>query len=59
MRISLPTYAEYAEVGNPENPDSTVSTILLYVFGGVVIAAVIALPLIVVALLRKPRSNQQ
>lgn len=59
MRISLPTYAEYAESGDSENPGSTVSTILLYVFGGIVIAAVIALPLLVVALLRKSKSNQQ
>jgi hypothetical protein len=56
MRISLP---EYAEAGDSGNSSSEVSVILLYVLGGVVIAAVIALPLIVVALLRKPRSNQQ
>jgi hypothetical protein len=55
MRISLP---EYAESDNSENSSSTVSTILLYVLGFIVIAAVIALPLIVVALLRKPKSNQ-
>jgi hypothetical protein len=56
MRISLP---EYAEAGGSENSGSAVSTILLYVFGGIVIAAVIALPLLVVALLRKPKSTQQ
>jgi len=55
MRISLP---EYTEAGDAENSSSAVSVILLYVFGGVVIAAVIALPLIVVALLRKPKRKQ-
>lgn len=55
LRISLP---EYAEAGNSENPDSTLSTLLLYVLGSIVIAAVIALPMLVVALLRKPKSTQ-
>ncbi len=55
MRISLP---EYTEAIDAENSSSAVSVILLYVFGGVVIAAVIALPLIAVALLKKPKRNQ-
>ena len=55
MRISLP---ESAEVGGSGNSGSEVSVILLYVLSGIVIAAVIALPLMVVALLRKPKRTQ-
>ena len=55
IRISLP---EYAEAGDLENSSSAVSVILSYVFGFVVVAAIVSLTLFIVAWARKPKRNQ-
>jgi hypothetical protein len=55
MRISLP---EYAEAGDLENSSSAVSVILSYVFGFVVVAAIVSLTLFIVAWARKSKRNQ-
>jgi hypothetical protein len=55
MRISLP---DYAESGGSENSSSAVSVTLSYVFGFVVVAAIVSLTLFIVAWARKSKRNQ-